>query len=370
MYPTDPYSAPGSEQHLLATDYSRAGLSLMGLVCCLFATVAIRPTAHAATCIEFYDAEKVGEFANEAISESSGIALSRQHDNLLWTHNDSGDSPRIFALGKDGASRGIINLEGASARDWEAMALGPCGDETCLYVGDVGDNNAVRESVALYKVVEPTPRGIGTDQTVTAESLELIYPDGPRDCEGIASDPLTGDILFIEKSFTAEAKVYLLPADAWEVDAQPPFTLLSLGEIDFDTDSLTGGLVTGIDISPSGTELFARTYAAGFHIPLIRDAQNRIIGFEGPRLVNAYDRGQCESVAYDRTGLELWFTCEDVNGPIARSTCKTLQDDPIDRVEPADKQGCATTTTQSPLWLILFYLAWLTRKRRQVPTHA
>ena len=338
---------------------------MMGFVCCLFTTMAFHSSASAATCIEFYDAEKVGEFANDAISESSGLALSEQHEGILWTQNDSGDSPRIFALGQNGEARGIINLGGASARDWEAMGMGPCGSQTCLYIGDIGDNNAERDDITIWRIVEPTPTGGGTSQIATAEGIRVLYPDGAQDAEGIAVDPLTGDLLLIEKSFTAEARVYLLPADAWVNRDDEVFSLLPLGEIDFDTDSFTGGLVTGIDIAPSGVEAFARTYAAGFHIPLDRSSAGQIQGFGPPRLVNAYDKGQCEAVAYDSTGLELWFTCEDKNGPIARATCKTVQDDETGETTTIEQEGCACSATQSPLLLFMLFAAWLSRHTRR-----
>ena len=86
------------------------------------------------------------------------------------------------------------------------------------------------------------------------------------DCEAIAQDPLTGDIIFVEKSWAAKARIHRLPASAWSANTDEDVMLTYIDTIDFDTDSLTGGLVTGADISPSGVSLFARTYVAGFHI--------------------------------------------------------------------------------------------------------
>ena len=37
-----------------------------------------------------------------AISESSGIIKSRSHDDVYWTHNDSGHAPVLFAINLDG----------------------------------------------------------------------------------------------------------------------------------------------------------------------------------------------------------------------------------------------------------------------------
>ncbi|MEC9465584.1 MAG: hypothetical protein VX834_07360 [Myxococcota bacterium] len=316
-----------------------------------FFACLISLSADAQTCIAFNDAQRVGEFSDSQISESSGLAVSSQHADLLWTHNDSGDLARIYAFSESGESRGTINLSGASANDWEAMAIGPCSSGSCLVIGDVGDNNRNRDAVSLWRLAEPTPTGAGTEQIVQSSELRAIYPDGAQDCEAIAIDPLSGDIILIEKSLSAKARTYRVPSETWESNADADFTLLPLTTIDFETDSLTGGLVTGADISPSGFELFARTYIAGFHLPVVRDEAGTITGFGTPRQVSVYDDGQCEAVAYDDTGLELWFTCEDENGPIARATCKTTRDDETG-VTTTQEGGCRATALPWPLMLL------------------
>ena len=44
----------------------------------------------------------LGEIENDEILEASGIASSRFNQNILWTHNDSGDENRIFAMDING----------------------------------------------------------------------------------------------------------------------------------------------------------------------------------------------------------------------------------------------------------------------------
>ncbi|MEZ6075688.1 MAG: hypothetical protein R3C56_08420 [Pirellulaceae bacterium] len=46
------------------------------------------------------------------LNESSGVA---QVGELLWTHSDSGDRPRLFAFATDGSLRGQFNIRGARA---------------------------------------------------------------------------------------------------------------------------------------------------------------------------------------------------------------------------------------------------------------
>ena len=44
------------------------------------------------------------------------------------------------------------------------------------------------------------------------DSLEVFYPDGPRDCETIGVDPMTGTLVFVEKIPKGEARWYALQA--------------------------------------------------------------------------------------------------------------------------------------------------------------
>ena len=64
------------------------------------------------------------------------------------------------------------------------------------------------------------------------------------------------------------------------------------------------------DIAPSRYRTLRANLPAGFHVPLRRNANQEILGFEAARRADAYDGEQCEAVAYDGSGLELWFTCK------------------------------------------------------------
>src|SRR5262245_13810032 len=115
------------------------------------------------------------------LPEASGLALSTQFPNLLWSHNDSSDAT-IFAIGTDGAIRGRVRLAGASVTDWEAITVSPCRGGACLYVGDIGDNNLRRHGITIYRTREPSP----DDQiTPSVERIEATYPEGPQDAEAL-----------------------------------------------------------------------------------------------------------------------------------------------------------------------------------------
>jgi hypothetical protein len=83
-------------------------------------------------------------FHGPRLIESSGVAVSHAYPGVLWTHNDSGDGPYLYATDLRGTDRGALLVPGAQAIDWEDMSLGPCpprvNADTCIYLADTGDN--------------------------------------------------------------------------------------------------------------------------------------------------------------------------------------------------------------------------------------
>lgn len=115
------------------------------------------------------------------LPEGSGLALSRRFPRRLFSLNDSPTSPELMVLGLDGANLGRVTVRGAQVRDWEDLTAGPCPGGTCLYVGDIGDNDAVRPTITVYRVLEPKEG----DRTATPERFDGAYPDGPHDAEAM-----------------------------------------------------------------------------------------------------------------------------------------------------------------------------------------
>ncbi len=56
-----------------------------------------------------------GLIQNLAIDEASGLAHSRRNPGILYTQNDSGDAPRVFAIDEQGYSKGGISFKGIMA---------------------------------------------------------------------------------------------------------------------------------------------------------------------------------------------------------------------------------------------------------------
>jgi len=205
---------------------------------------------------DFLPPVQVGTVQSGAINEASGLDASVDNPGVLWVHNDSGDTARAFAMNTAGDHLGVYNLSGLGATDWEDMTLGPdpsTGD-SYLYLGDIGDNNAVRSSIQVHRVLEPA---VDPDQAPVnvwlggIETFTLLYPDGARDAETLMVDPLTGDLYVISKR-ESRSRVYRA---AFPQSSASPITMDYLGQLPW-------GWATGGDISPDGDEILVRGYVS------------------------------------------------------------------------------------------------------------
>ncbi len=122
---------------------------------------------------------------NPAIDEASGLARAQNGRAQLWVINDSGNPAQLFRIDYSGQGHASVRIDGASNVDWEDLANFRRADAPYLLIADVGDNRARRESVTLYWLPEP---GSGSPRAEVTGSLQLRYPDGPRDCEAVAVD--------------------------------------------------------------------------------------------------------------------------------------------------------------------------------------
>jgi hypothetical protein len=195
-----------------------------------------------------------GTVASDDLDELSGLAASKTQADVLWGHNDSGDSARLFGMDDAGASLGVYPLSGAAAVDWEALAQAP-GPQTgtnYLYVGDIGDNNGSRGQIQVYRVPEPTASPGGETLSGVA-TLRYVYPSGAHlDAEALMVDPVRGDLYVITKSASGAARVYRAVAPL----TAGPTTLTRVATLSLPA----GTMVTAADVSTDGKQVALRTY--------------------------------------------------------------------------------------------------------------
>lgn len=208
----------------------------------------------------------------DRVSESSGVAVSRRYPGVLWTHNDSGHDPLIFAVDSTGALEGTFDVRGAGARDWEDIALGPCpgaGDRSagCLYLADTGNNTGGRDQVSIWIVREPRPPNGHPKRirkTTRAHRLRIRYRvEHPVDVEALAITP-EGDAYLISKGRHGPIDAYRIRAAdiSGHLDADAPLEVEPWGaaHLGLARPYTISSLVTGAAVSPDGSTLVVRTY--------------------------------------------------------------------------------------------------------------
>jgi hypothetical protein len=142
------------------------------------------------------------------LPEMSGLAASRVVRERLWAHNDSG-KPVLLALDARGTVTARVTVSGAKVEDWEAVAVGPCPAGSCIHVADIGDNNAERDRISIYRIPEPDRN---KQSAPASEVFHATYPDGPHDAETllIASD---GRLFVVTKGDTGPVALYRFPPE-------------------------------------------------------------------------------------------------------------------------------------------------------------
>ena len=103
------------------------------------------------------------------LRETSGVASGIRNPGLVWTHNDRGHRPVLYAVDRDGQVQARIELN-QSNDDWEDVARAPCDLGACLYVAGTGDNEERRDIISFYRLAEP--QGGAITECPILESLE------------------------------------------------------------------------------------------------------------------------------------------------------------------------------------------------------
>ncbi len=245
-----------------------------------------------------------GILENKTIDEASGIVVSRIHQHVLYTHNDSGGDPYVYRIDTTGKALGNIVLKGVKNRDWEDIAVGPGPKQgkSYVYVGEIGDNNGKYPSVSLLRFEEPEELG---DLHVEPEVIHLKYPDGPKDAETLMVDPIDGGIYLLSKRDSSNT-LYQVPADKLH---QKEVTLERVMNLPI-TMSVAG------DISADGQKILIKNYWTVYYWERekgesIPDALQR-----KPLTLPYNPEPQGEAIAFDPKG-KSYFTLSEKKFGIA-----------------------------------------------------
>jgi hypothetical protein len=300
-------------------------------------TPASHPPASAASAPaeSSYRTEQFAALSETAlVPENSGLAASRRHRDVFWTHNDSSPGPiRVWVFRLSPADRrkqlarhlGYIELAGIPNKDCEDIAMGP---DNMIYLLDGGDNPPCkRTGKRIYRLAEPAldPDGPPVAITARCDAVRFDYPDptDPHrpasrpddrfDAECLLVHPVSGDMYVVTKRTHRNipaARVYKLSATevSWNADR--------VHVLDFVTDLSSAALnmVTAGDIDPAGTCLVLRNYWAAFEYDLPPHKTFDAIFAGKPRVIPlTQEMGrllQGEGICYAADGRELVLTTE------------------------------------------------------------
>lgn len=223
----------------------------------------------------------------DALVEGSAAVLSTSQPGVLFTVNDSGNDPYLFALDSLGADRGAWLVDGARNGDWESLAEGRCDVGRCLFIGDTGDNERRRRSRTIYRVVEPNARDSSFTGRVKADRLEYRYPDQPHDVEAMYVAPNATIYLITKRPLRNDAKarrpalVFAIAAPRW--NSADTLDAALVDSLPIVPGSAPLRLITDASLSSDGQRLAVRTYGQLFVFET--DSTNGRVRHEVPPLV-------------------------------------------------------------------------------------
>lgn len=272
---------------IFATNYDAGAVNDDGS--CAYATVLFNPTFRS--------------LLPQEVQETSGIFF---HNGRLWTHNDSGGKPILYAL--DTATFEVVQrvtLKNANNHDWEDV----CCDGTTVFVSDCGNNKGNRKDLKIYLFPLSQLPADG-DASITVDSIMLTYADqtifekrkqdNDYDCEAI---------------FATERYLYLLSKN-WVTATTRMYRLekhpgTQVAEVVNWFDSK--GLITGADYNAELNTIAIVGYVNKIWEPfvfLIYDFDEDAVTAHGrrlemPNLMGAQTEGIC---FYD--GFKCFITAE------------------------------------------------------------
>jgi len=264
---------------------------------------------------KFKARKNLGQIESSTINEASGLVASRITEGVLWTHNDSGGEPEVYAISNEGYILASFRLNGIQHpasknaniinRDWEDIAIGPGPkDETdYIYVGDIGDNSAIYGTYFIYRIEEPYVEVDQDSSHITSNTVETIaykYEDGARDAETMFVDPNSGDIYIVSKREDSVG-VYVLeyPHSTTEV-----LTAQKVATLPFT--SAVGG-----DISPEGDEIIIKNYLQIFYWTVGEDESIASALKRTPAILPYTPEPQGEAVCFDPENLGYYTLSEE-----------------------------------------------------------
>lgn len=236
----------------------------------------------------------------DAIELSGLVAVN----GFLYAMNDGTDvasRKRIYKFDSQCKLVGNPIRYNSGSLDPEDMALDP--DGSTIWIGDIGDNQKERPTVALWKMVDDKTSG----------PYRLSYPDGKHDAEAllIGADGLP---IIITKTVD-KAQIYVSTGQLVPNGDGVPMKLageITLPKTETENPFKVPGrvTVTGAAISPDRKKVVLRTYADAFEFQVPDGDIVKALTTGKPKITPLPNEIWGEAITYSPDGKSFWTVSE------------------------------------------------------------
>lgn len=252
-------------------------------------TPAIAEPTPSATGAAAKPGQRLCEIREPALREASGLAATAKGYAAVA---DGGESLRVYLL--DSQCKVTSSLP-TRRNPFDPEDLAVVADGT-IWVGDIGDNDSERETVALFKL---------SPGKETADLYRMKYPDGAHDAEALLVPP-QGSPIIVTKQVGGAA----LYTPAAPLDPNSPVELRKIGQITLTATGTSGGplgsvgqsLITGGAVSLDGRKAVLRSYTDAYEWDVQGNDIGTAITKGKPRRTPLPDEPQGEAITYSRDG--------------------------------------------------------------------
>ena len=281
--------------------------------------------AECGLCAAYAEPTEVGTVNVSGLDALSGVAVSRTQPDIMLAHNDH-DRPVVYALDFQGLEHARFTLDDAAANDIEDIAVGPCGAGTCVYLGDIGDNNAQRSEYAVLRFALPmVPATPGsTALTPDFSRFRFTYEDGSHNAEGLMVGP-DGSVYVVTKlasgsggpvAATGPSSIYRLPAEMTEDSVATAVKVATL-TVPADDDLAASAVAA----HPCGLGFLLRTYDKVYEFTTPAGMDFEASFTTTPKVVGMPDEPQSEGIDYRADGHGFITSGEGSGAPILETDC-------------------------------------------------
>jgi hypothetical protein len=320
---------PNRLSALLQAMFIKNPVYFIPFVLLIFASCDVETTSQVeATEVPPVSIERTGWLTASDINEASGMQASHSRNGDFFVHNDEG-APIVYVVDETGADLGGVFVVPAKNKDWEDITSVPVDEGRWLVLGDIGNNQSKRKSAKLYFIEEPKPgeHDRYSGRVILQHWIELTYPDGPRDCESMAYDPVSNQILFLSKRdkpprlYAVDLETALTQEEAeltflGTISALRPPTSRDHAHFGGRTDWISQP--TGMDISTDGMEAVIITYRSLYRFKREADESWLSAMQRKPEEVVGPPAVQNEAITYSVDGNSIFVTTEKRPAPMHR----------------------------------------------------